>query len=246
MIPYLRRKIILENLEKSEIVHIEELVRFLEDTSSSTIRRDLKNLADDGLIEILHGGAAKLLDKSSYDMPLSSKQQIHTHEKEVIGRKAAELVKDGEVIYIDSGSTTLQMIKYIKNMDIQIVTSNTLILNQIEDAKFVCHILGGEVEKSLGSVYGSVTDNLLYDMYFDRSFLGATGVSNISGVSTPDFREANKKRIVMEHSKNTYVLADSTKIGKNALCKSFELNKCVLITDNFVDGIIDIEKCIIA
>lgn len=246
MIPYLRRKTILENLQKNEIVHIEDLVPFLEDTSLSTVRRDLKNLEDEGLIEILQGGAAKLIDKSSYDMPLSSKQQIHLTEKEIIGRKAAELIKDGEVIYIDSGSTLLQIIKYIKNLNIQVITSNTLILNLLDDVKFTCHMLGGEVSTELGSVNGSVTDNLLYDMYFDRSFIGVTGVSNISGVSTPDFREANKKRIVMEHSKHTYVLADNTKIGKNALCKCFDLNKCTLITDKPFGDIIDIENFIIA
>ena len=144
-------------------------------------------------------------------MPLITKQQVHTAEKDLIGKFAADLVKNGEVIYLDSGTTPLAMVKYLKHKDIQIVTSNTMLLFQLEDSKFTCHILGGEVEKSLGSVAGAVTDNLLRDMFFDKSFIGCTGIDSSRGITTPDFREASKKRIAMEHSSLTYVLADSGK-----------------------------------
>ena len=246
MIPYLRRRKILEELEVKELIYLDEFAEILDDTSPSTIRRDLKLLVGEGKIDLLQGGAARLSKTSSYDMPLISKQQVHMAEKDAIARLAAEQVKDGEVIYLDSGTTPLSMVKYLKNKDIQIVTSNTMVLFQLEDSKFTCHILGGEIEKSLGSVAGAVTDNLLRDMFFDKAFIGCTGVSSPYGVTTPDFREANKKRIAMEQSSITYVLADSDKLGKRALCKAFDTDKCTLITDKNKPELDDIADCLIA
>ena len=246
MIPFLRRKKILEELEVKELIYLDEFVEILDDTSPSTIRRDLKLLQDEGKIELLQGGAARISTTSLYDMPLSSKQQVHMAEKDIIARYAADQVKDGEVIYLDSGTTPLTMVKYLKGKDIQIITSNTMVLFQLEDSKFSCHILGGEIEKSLGSVVGAVADNLLRDMFFDKAFIGCTGISSAYGVTTPDFREASKKRIAMEHSAHTYVLADSDKLGKRALCKAFEVNKCTLITDSDHSELKDIPYYFIA
>jgi len=231
MIPYLRRKKILKELENKDIVYIQDLLTVLEEVSESTLRRDLKTLEEEGLIEQLQGGAAKIKQNSSYDMPIESKQFMHVQEKESIARMAASFVKDGEVIYIDSGTNTLLMVKYLKHKKVQIITSNTYVLRELENAVFKCHILGGEVAFHLGSVFGPVTDNQLRTLHFDKAFLGATGYSLRSGVTTPDFNEANKKRIVKENSDVVYVLADHSKMGKEALCKVFELNECILITD---------------
>ena len=168
---------------------------------------------------------------SSYDMPLESKKFLHISEKDYISRCAAELVSDGEVIYIDSGTTTLGMLKYLKDKQVRIITTNTAVLNLLQDISFSCHIIGGDVEVSLASTVGPVTENQLRELYFDKAFLGATGFSLKSGIMTPDFRESSKKRIVMENSAKVYVLADSSKYNKQALCKSFEISRCTIITD---------------
>ena len=240
MIPYIRKKTILGALSKKEIVYISDLIPLLEETSESTIRRDLKNLEDDGKIEVLQGGAAKLKKSNSYDMPLSSKKFLYIQEKESIAKTAADLVSDGEVIYIDSGTTSLGMLKYLKQKKIRIITSNTAVLQMLEGASFTTHILGGDVEVSLASIVGPTTENQLRELYFDKAFLGATGFSVTNGITTPDFRESSKKRIVMENSHKVYVLADISKYNKHALCKSFKLNQCTIITNEPIkelDGI---------
>lgn len=232
MIPYIRKKTIISALQKKEIVYISDLIPILEDTSESTIRRDLKNLEEEGKIEVLQGGAAKLKKSNSYDMPLSSKKFLYIQEKENIAKAAALLVNDGEVIYIDSGTTTLGMIKYLKNKKIRIITSNTAVLQMLDDVSFSTHILGGDVEVSLASLVGPTTENQLRDLNFDKAFLGATGFSITSGITTPDFRESSKKKIAMENSLQTYVLADTSKYNKHALCKSFTIEDCIIITNN--------------
>lgn len=230
MIPYQRQSIIIEELEKKDIIFIEDLVKIFENVSESTIRRDLKNLEEEGQIHMLRGGGVKL-KLSSYDIPVGEKQFLFKEEKERIARLAASLVKNDEVIYIDSSTTCLAMIKYLNDKNITVITTNIQVLTEIDNHSINCIIVGGEVNKTLDSVAGPLTDENLGKLYFDKSFLGTSGYSMKNGINTPDFREASKKMIVKNNSKECYVLADSSKANKNTLCKAFDLNECIIITD---------------
>ena len=236
MIPYLRKNKILDELEKKEIVYLEHFIDIMQDVSESTIRRDLKILANEGKIVLLHGGAIKL-KKSSKEVPVVSKKFMNVKQKEKIAKYAASLVQNGETIYIDSGTTTGLMVKYLKNKDITMSTTNIHIVNQLEDTKFECILIGGEIIKNLGSTVGPLTDKELDEFHFNRAFIGANGCSEENGVSTYDLRETSKKRIVKKNSDNSYVLLDSTKIGNNAVCKVFEINEVSILTDKVSDAL---------
>ena len=229
MIPYVRRQSILAELEKHDIAYVNELSEAL-DISASTIRRDLNTLAEEGQIVLLRGGAVKLRT-GSFDLPIQTKQLLNIEKKERIAKYAASLVNDGEVIYIDSGTTTLDMMKYLKNKKITVVTSNTQVIDTLSDSDVECIILGGDLTKNLGSIVGPITEKLLQNMFFDKSFLGASGYSLSGGINTPDVREATKKDIVRMNSKETYVLVDSSKADKTTFYKAFNLNECIIITD---------------
>ena len=230
MIPYVRRKMILSEIKKKELVYFEELLKKVENISESTLRRDLKVLEKEGYVDLLRGSAVKIRT-SSYDMPLQAKERLHAKEKERIAKHAAYLVEDGEVIYLDSGTTILHMVKYLKDKHIKVITSNIQIVNILQGCSFYCILLGGEISISLGSVSGPITDKLLSELFFDKSFLGASGYTVEGGINTPDLREANKKRLAMEHSQQTFVLVDGSKAGKQTLCKAFDIDDCIIITD---------------
>jgi DeoR family transcriptional regulator, fructose operon transcriptional repressor len=230
MIPYVRREKILAELKIKKLVYIEDLIKIFNNISRSTIRRDLKALEVEGYVDLLQGGAAKLCS-GSYDMPIQSKKRLHMGEKNRIAKYAASLVKDGEVIYIDSGTTTLQMVKYLKGKKIKAITSNTQIINEFQDGDFNCIFLGGEISSLLGSVKGPIAERLLSELFFDKAFLGASGYTLESGINTPDLSEVNKKRIVKKHSKETYILVDSSKANKQTSCKCFDIDECIIITD---------------
>lgn len=230
MIPFERRKQMLQALENSEIVTLEDFKQILGEISESTIRRDLKALANEGEIVLLRGGAAKLMS-GSHETSLASRHILHVNEKDTIARFASELVQDGEVIYLDAGSTTLRMAKYLKNKDITIVTTNALIVPELENAKCRCVLVGGDLIISTASLVGPLTDTLLADMYFDKAFIGATGFSMKAGISTPDTREAKKKQIVRNNSNKSYVLVDSSKSGKSAFYKIFNLGEVMIICE---------------
>ena len=234
MIPYLRKNKIMDELEKKEIVYLEHFVDIMQDVSESTIRRDLKILSNEGKIVLLHGGAIKL-KKNSKEVPVISKKFMNVKQKEKIARYAASLIQNGETVYIDSGTTTELMFKYLKNKDITIVTTNIHIVNQLEDTKFECILIGGEIIKNLGSTVGPLTDKQLDEFHFSKAFIGANGCSEINGISTYDLREASKKRVVKKNSDNCYILLDSTKIGTNAVCKVFDLNEISVLSDKTND-----------
>ncbi|MDR3343542.1 MAG: DeoR/GlpR family DNA-binding transcription regulator [Treponema sp.] len=220
----------LDKLEEQEVVNLDDFNAILENVSLSTIRRDLQTLEAEGLIVILRGGAAKM-KSGAYDSPVNSRKILHVKEKEMVARTAAGLVKEGEVIYIDAGSTTLRMIKHLRNKHISIITTNAIIMSEVMETDFKCILVGGEILKATASLVGPITDNTLKGMYFDKAFIGATGYDIQAGINTPDEREANKKTIIKNNAKETYVLVDSSKEGIKTLCKAFELKECIIITD---------------
>ncbi|MEA4999218.1 MAG: DeoR/GlpR family DNA-binding transcription regulator [Candidatus Limiplasma sp.] len=236
MIPYERRKRMLEELSKKEIIDLDELVAALRTVSKSTVRRDLKILSDEGQIIMLRGGAVKL-KSGSFDTPLNSRSILHVREKEIIAKRAAELVKDGEVIYIDSGTTPFRMLKYLRSKRITVVTTSTVLITELEGSRLDCIIIGGQVNKATASIVGPITDNLLREMHFDKAFIGASGFDPVAGITTPDYQEANKKRIVKNNAKTCYVLADSSKEGKVTMCKALELGDVVLITERISESL---------
>jgi len=245
MIPYQRRLQMLQLLEQSEIVSLNDFCKALKNVSESTVRRDLKTLEAEGQIILLRGGGA-CLKKGSYEVPLNSKSIKNVNEKETIARYAASLVNDGESIYLDSGSTALRMVRHLKNKDITIVTSHAMILQEIQETKLKCMILGGEINISTASILGTRTNSELANMYFDKAFVGCNGFSDKAGISTPDIREAEKKQIVHRNSSETYVLADSSKSGKNTLCKVFELGEVPVICEKETDMLLASGNYIIA
>lgn len=231
MIPYERKEKIAELIKQKELIYIEELMEMLPEVSESTIRRDLQSLAKEGRIVLLRGGAAKIKVGAEFDLPLETKLVINMEAKERIARYAAALVNDGEVIYLDSSTTVLPMIKYLSDKQITIVTSSTNIPNMISNPKIKCIVLGGEVMTDFGSIVGTITENLLATMFFDKAFMGANGFSILGGVSSPHLTEGSKMKIAYRNSKKTFMLMDTTKANITALCKVFELKECDVVTD---------------
>ncbi|MCD7736375.1 MAG: DeoR/GlpR family DNA-binding transcription regulator [Lachnospiraceae bacterium] len=230
MIPFERRRQMLEAFENSEVVTICDLKQLLPGTSESTIRRDLKALANEGEILILHGGAARKME-GSYDTSISSRSILNIREKNMIARCAAELVSDGEVVYLDAGSTALRMVKHLKQKDITIVSTNALIAQELDGAKCRCILVGGNLLLATSSLVGPMTDSALENLFFDKAFIGVSGFSLTAGINTPDEREAKKKEIVLRNSKKCYVLADSSKSGRSTLCKVTDLKNVTIICE---------------
>lgn len=174
MIPYERRLQIAQLLEQNEVVSLDEFCEALGGVSESTVRRDLKTMEREGEITLLRGGGA-CLKRDSYEIPVMSKKMKNVSEKDRIAKAAAELVEDGDSIYIDSGSTALDMMKYLRDKNITVVTTNALIYSELQSPNIKCIIAGGEINIATASIRGITTNNFLKSYYFDKAFVGMSG-----------------------------------------------------------------------
>lgn len=226
---YARHQVILDRIANGDTVLIDELV-CATGASPSTVRRDIRALEDLGQVVSLRGGAIRAEERSS-ELPAAAKSLINREQKIAIARAAAAVVRDGETIYVDSGTTATEFMFALRGVRVHVITSNTQVLAVAPDSKATITALGGDYLPEIGSIAGAMTDRQLEDLYFDRAFIGTTGVDEEAGITTFDIREANKKRIVQMHSRDTYVLADSTKLGRVSLCRAFPIARATIVTD---------------
>lgn len=210
---------------------IDDLVEVM-GVSSSTVRRDINNLMDRGKVIALRGGGVQLNGRAS-ELSASAKALLHPAAKAAIARASADLVEDGDVVYLDSGTTALQMVPLLREKHIQLVTSNVQVFPLAEGFQGNIIVLGGDYLPNLGSIVGPMTTSELEQMSFDKAFIGVSGCSKRGGANTFDMREASKKRIIHERTRQPYVLADSSKFGVDTFYKAINLADCHIITETY-------------
>lgn len=230
MIPYERQEKILELLNDKELLRIEELQQHIPDASTSTLRRDLKELSKKNQVQLLTGGAVKR-SSTVAELPIVTKSVLQTKEKKDIAKLALQQVSDGETIYLDSGSTCTTFLEELLNRNIHIVTTNTAVFGLTRTITAEITILGGSYNPTISSLSGPLTVENLQNFIFDKAFLGGNGIDINYGVTTPNLLEATKKRSVLANTKDAFLLCDSSKFHKISAVKAFELTDVTLITD---------------
>ncbi len=223
-----RHDYILNQLKKTGLVKSQEMMQYL-DCSESTIRRDLALLEEAGELTRVHGGAKKIyqLDK---ELSTVEKSSINVHEKENIAKLAASFIEENDTIYLDAGTTTLYLIPYLKNKNIQVVTNGIQHAVLLADQQTKTILLGGNIKLKTKAIIGTTTINQLEGYRFNKCFLGINGIDNEFGYTTPDTEEAAVKKQAHLHSSKTYILADQTKFNKVSFAKVFELEDAIIVT----------------
>ncbi|MBV7392262.1 DeoR/GlpR family DNA-binding transcription regulator [Enterococcus alishanensis] len=230
MIPYERKEKILDILSQEELIRIEEFQNYIPGVSTSTLRRDLKELEKNNKVHLLAGGGVKLIT-STTEIPISDKANLQTKEKQYIAKLAAKQINDGDTLYLDSGSTCFALLKEILNKKVHIITTNTDALSLVGDFSCEITLLGGTFNPIISSISGPLTEENIKQYIFDKAFLGANGVDVKYGVTTPDYVEASKKRVIINQARNSFLLCDSTKFHKAATVRAFDLAEVTLISD---------------
>ncbi|MCB0284595.1 MAG: DeoR/GlpR transcriptional regulator [Calditrichaeota bacterium] len=227
-----RRSKILESIEEEGQLRVHELSeRF--GVSVVTIRNDLIQLEKKNLLIRTHGGAIKE-KRVNIDFALSQKTKMNTDEKLRIAKKAVEFIKEGDTIILDSGSTTQLIAKQIKNFkNITVLTNALNIVATLSDSKDLEIIIpGGILRKRSLSLIGPIAEISVNNFSVDKLFLGVDGIDPQYGITTPNLEEAHLNRIMIERSKEIFVVTDSSKFEKQSMALITDLeNIDVLITD---------------
>jgi DeoR/GlpR family transcriptional regulator of sugar metabolism len=190
--------------------------------SAVTVRSDLDALASIGAIVRSHGGAVRRLE-ATQDYPLRTKETLHHIEKVRIGKAAAELVRAGETIILDSGSTTAEIARHLKKLKLPLLTVITNALNiaaELADhAGISLMMIGGLLRPISCSFVGPQAEAMMNDFHADRLFLAVDGFDLENGPSTPDVLEAQLNNVMIRSAKEVNVVADFSKLGRRSVSK---------------------------
>ncbi|OPJ56816.1 DeoR/GlpR family DNA-binding transcription regulator [Alkalithermobacter paradoxus] len=231
-----RKSHIAQMIKNGQSVRVNELAQLF-DVSESTIRRDLKELESSGEIVRTHGGAVSNAN-TNFEPSFSEKQDKHLYEKENIGKAAATLIEDGDTIILDSGTTTQYVAKYITAKNITIITNSVNLANELSNRNDIEVIVtGGMIRNTTKSMVGPVAENTLKHFVVDKAFIGANGVSQKFGITTPNMLEASVKKSMIENSKTTYLLVDSSKINEESFSFIAPVSKIdYIVTDEKISS----------
>lgn len=209
-----RRETILRHLERNERARVGDLARLL-DVSNVTIRGDLSLLERNGYIARLHG-AAILSRNSAAEIAFAERRYKHGGAKERIGAAAAAMVRDGDSIILDAGTTTREIARRIKDRQHVLVLTNGLdIAMELSHAPGIeLIILGGRLRKSALSLSGPSAEEMLRAYRFDRLFLGVDAMTSEDGIVADNEGEARLNRAMVEIADEVIAVTDGSKAGR--------------------------------
>lgn len=231
-----RRDQIVAIVNEKNAVTVQDLMDEF-DASAATIRRDLSALHDEKKILKVFGGATSISagDVTTFEPNVMTKSSLNIEEKELISRYAASLINDEDFVYIDSGTTTLEMIKYIENTKAKYITNGIVHAKRLLERNLNTMIIGGKCKASTEAIIGPDCIEVIRKYHFTKAFMGTNGISINAGYTTPDVDEAQVKEEAVKHAYVSYILADHTKFGQVSSVTFAPIESCCIITDREVN-----------
>jgi DeoR family fructose operon transcriptional repressor len=213
LIPAQRRKSIREYLAMHQVAPIAALSAILQ-VSEATVRRDLEWLEKQGVLERTHGGA-RLSQRLPLEPDYASSAQVHPDEKRRIGAAAAALVQPGDTLFVNSGTTTTEIVRHLHHLaGLTLITNNVRAALEAQAADFELILLGGTFRPRANSVAGRFAAEALRQVYATKAFIGVDGISLRFGCTTPNSAEAEIARLMIERTRGeVVVVADHSKWG---------------------------------
>jgi DeoR family transcriptional regulator, fructose operon transcriptional repressor len=233
MLPTQRRQAILAQVREQAAVSAEDLSREF-DVSVETIRRDLRRLQSDGLLERVYGGATRPSGRSS-EGSFAARSTRHIERKRAIAALAAALVEPEETIVIDIGTTALEVARALPASFRGRVLTNSvpaaMELSGRDDIELL--VCGGQIRPGDGACSGAHAEAFFAEFYADRAFLGSGGVHPEAGLTDYHPAEVVVRRTIIAHTAKNYVLADSSKLGVIAVRRVCQLDQVTaVLTDD--------------
>lgn len=233
MYPTERRDSIISILSKKDIVKVSGLSESM-GVSESSIRRDLRGLEREGIVQLFYGGA-KLTDnaKAVMSRPYTERTALNAHEKILIARKAMTLIEEGECILLDAGSTTAALAYELREYHrrLTVVTTAPNIALILKSNPYISVILTGGLLRTPGeSLIGELAEATLDRLHISKAFVGAAGIVMENGDTGDDMHvmygnllEGQVRKKILETIPDVTVLADHTKFGRKALVAVFSI-----------------------
>ena len=237
---------IVEILQAQGRVSVSELSeRF--GVSPVTVRNDLASLERQGLINRTHGGAVARPD-SNQEPAFLLRKELHSKEKELIGKKAAEYIQDGDSIALDASTTAWHIARNIKGrQELTVLTNGLFIALELSDSPGVTVVMpGGMLRSGSTSLVGDIGVSVLDRFHVQKAFFGAWGLTIQEGLTDLNQYEVEMKRILVEKSKEVIAVVDASKWGLVAFTTFAQLNQVNRVITNSSapeDMVVSIREC---
>lgn len=229
-----RRNEILNLISENGQVYVDELSEQFK-VSEVTIRNDLDQLEQKNLLIRARGGAMKIEGRVGVDYHLSEKDKLNYNEKIRIGVAASKLISDSEIVLIDSGTTTAELVKNIGKIEDLTVITNALniAVMLLNNPNVNLTIPGGYLRKNSQSLVGPMAERTLKNFYVDKAFLGVDGFDTKTGLYTPNIEEAHLNELMIQIAKEVILLTDSSKFKKKSFAFICPVEKIdIVVTDD--------------
>lgn len=212
-----RKLLIVDYVKQTKVATVAALAKEFH-VHEATIRRDLAEIEQEGLLRRTHGGV--VLDQQLNQEPsFVERANIQLDQKQRIGKKAAELINDGDHIIIDSGTTTIHIAKQIVGRsNITVVTNDMNVAAELREARGVKVIVtGGELYLSSYMLNGMFTDQVLSSLHVQKAFIGTPALHAEHGLTHPEAQLVMTKQMMIKAAREVFIVTDDTKIGKVSL-----------------------------
>ncbi len=209
-----RQKQILSLLSRQGRLSVTEIVEQFS-ISEATARRDLESLASQGKAQRVHGGVIAV-EQAPPELPILQREGEQADEKSLIGKAAAELIVDGETIFLGSGTTVLESAKYLRERkNLTVITNSLPVLNALVGIKEITVVsLGGQLRESELSFIGHITEQALAEVRVDKVIMGARGLSLEHGLTNDYLQETLTDRAILKIGHEVILVADHSKINR--------------------------------
>lgn len=230
-----RQEKILQYINKKKKANINELSAAFE-VSKVTIRRDLDELAQKGLVVKIHGGAMSIQNKFSYEIPSASKLEANIEAKRKIGAMAAGLIEEGDIVIFDSGSTTLEVAKNLKQQEVTVLTNDIKISMEMAHKRGVkLMVSGGILNESVYTLAGDQTADFFKKVHVNKTFLGCDAIDLTFGISNRTMQEVETKKAMIDAAEEVIMVTDSSKLNKKVFCYLCDISEIDKLIINEID-----------
>jgi DeoR/GlpR family transcriptional regulator of sugar metabolism len=209
-----RQKQILSLLTRQGRLSVTEIVEQFS-ISEATARRDLESLASQGKAQRVHGGVIAV-EQAPPELPILQREGEQADEKSQIGRATAELIKDGETVFLGSGTTVLETAKNLRERkNLTVITNSLPVLNALAGIKEITVVsLGGQLRESELSFIGHITEQALAEVRVDKVIMGARGLSLEHGLTNDYLQETLTDRAILKIGHEVILVADHSKVNR--------------------------------
>lgn len=240
-----RHRLLLELVNEKKSITVTEAKEVL-NASESTIRRDIIALHNAGKLTKVFGGAVALEEDVITEEPsVEQRVEQNKEEKYMIAEYVASLIKPGDFVYIDAGTTTGYMLNFLKNSKSVFVTNAVTHAKKLALQGNKVILIEGELKGSTEALVGGYAAASLKKFHFSKGFFGTNGLTKKAGFTTPDTSEALVKNKAMEQCKECYVLADQSKFDKISPVTFQQFGRATIITESKPEGYMECENIIV-